>query len=314
VFPLDLLSAGEAFDDLIFSGLSHLPRPGEELKTDRFERTVGGGALITAIAASRLGLRVGVASALGTPAVDALEHERIDAVNLRRRHEPAALSVALSTSRDRSFVTFNGVNALLESRLLRAIDDRSARHVHLALAPTRCGAWARLVSRLGRAGITSSWDFGWNPELRRDPDLSTLVAALDIVFLNESEARLYSGARTDGGAVTWWRRRARVTVIKRGRHGALCLTANGTTEAPGIRSRAVETTGAGDAFDAGFLCGLLDGAPSDACLRLGNAMGSLSTLAAGGIAGLPSRTEGQRLVARLLGRGARPTRARRRTG
>jgi len=62
--PLDLLTVGEAFQDLIFVGLPHMPKHGEELKTARFVSTVGGGALITATAAARLGVRTAVVSAL----------------------------------------------------------------------------------------------------------------------------------------------------------------------------------------------------------------------------------------------------------
>ncbi|MGH9382882.1 MAG: hypothetical protein ACRD2N_01110 [Vicinamibacterales bacterium] len=53
-----LLCAGESFDDLIFVGLKRLPGPGEEIKTDHFVATVGGGVVITAVAAARLGLHV----------------------------------------------------------------------------------------------------------------------------------------------------------------------------------------------------------------------------------------------------------------
>ena len=62
---IDLLTVGEAFEDLIFLGLERLPRVGEEVKTSAFVQTVGGGAVITGIAAARLGLPTGLVSALG---------------------------------------------------------------------------------------------------------------------------------------------------------------------------------------------------------------------------------------------------------
>ncbi|MGH7394804.1 MAG: carbohydrate kinase family protein, partial [Candidatus Methylomirabilales bacterium] len=62
-FPL--VCAGEAFEDLVFFGLPRVPAPGEELKTSSVLRTVGGGALITAVAAARLGTRTRVVSGLG---------------------------------------------------------------------------------------------------------------------------------------------------------------------------------------------------------------------------------------------------------
>src|SRR5881275_194151 len=113
---IELLTVGEAFEDLIFVGLPHLPRPGEELKTGRFVATIGGGAVITATAASRLGLRTAVISGLSRQAIRELRRERVTAINVRRPSEPHAVTVALSTMRDRSFVTFNGVNARLQPR------------------------------------------------------------------------------------------------------------------------------------------------------------------------------------------------------
>ncbi len=105
-----LLCAGEAFEDLIFVGLERLPEPGEEVKTDRFTATIGGGAVITAVKAARLGMRTQLISALGPAAVTRLKKERVAVTNLLKPGEPHAITAALSTGDDRAFVTFNGVN------------------------------------------------------------------------------------------------------------------------------------------------------------------------------------------------------------
>jgi sugar/nucleoside kinase (ribokinase family) len=272
---LDLLTVGEAFQDLIFVGLPHLPRRGEELRVRQFVATVGGGAVITATAAARLGLRTLVVSALSAEAAVALRRDRVQVVNLKRVSEPHAVSVSLSTTSDRSFVTFNGVNDRLEGRLPAAIARHPARHVHLAFAPRDCGRWTRIVNRLRARGVTTSWDFGWNPRLRTAAGFSALIEAADLVFLNEAEAALYARAH----------RRARNTVIKLGPRGSRW----GTVSAPAPRVRAVDTTGAGDAFNGGFLFAWLGGRPARECLRLGNFVGAQSTLAAGGVDALPTR-------------------------
>ena len=69
----------------------------------------------------RLGIRTAIASALSAAAVTRLRRERVRVHNLKRAGEAHAISAALSTGTDRSFVTFNGVNAVLEPRLLRAL-------------------------------------------------------------------------------------------------------------------------------------------------------------------------------------------------
>jgi sugar/nucleoside kinase (ribokinase family) len=299
---IDLLTAGEAFQDLIFVGLPHMPRAGEELRIAQFVSTIGGGAVITAIAAARLGLRTTIVSALSLAAVRALRADSVRAVKLKRPGEAHAVSVALSTTRERSFVTFNGVNDRLETRLPAAIARQRARHVHLAFAPSNLARWTRIVQRLRAGGTSTSWDFGWNPPLRDAAGFDALVATADFIFVNEAEAALYARARGRDAALRFWRRAARNTILKLGPRGSRWII--GTRQArlsggvartlptsdlsvPAPRVKAVDTTGAGDAFNGGFLFAWLGGATREECLRIGNFVGAKSTLAAGGIAGLP---------------------------
>ena len=287
---IDLLTVGEAFQDLIFVGLPHMPRSGEEVRTQRFVSTIGGGALITATAASRLGLRTSIISALSDEASRALRREGVRVVNLKRRSEAHAVTVSLSTTTDRSFVTFDGVNPELETRLPAAIARHPARHVHLAFAPRHCARWTGIVERLRATGITTSWDFGWSPALPVAAGFRRLIGSADFVFVNEAEAILYGRARRTATALAFWRRAARNTIIKLGPRGSRWIAAGPKPldiTAPPPRIRVVDTTGAGDAFDGGFITAWLDGQPPRECLRLGNFVGAQSATAAGGLAGLP---------------------------
>ena len=286
---VDLVTVGEAFEDLVFLGLARLPRPGEEIKTDRFLQTPGGGAVITAVAASRLGTCCRIVSGLGEGAAALLRHEGVEVHNLRREHEPHAITAALSTRRDRSFVTFNGVNDRLEPRFGAAVRREHARHLHFAFYPRDCRRWERAVVAARRRGISTSWDFGWNEGLVRDPGFPGLVAALDYVFVNELEAPFYARRRSLERAIDHWREHARNTVIKLGRRGSRWVSPSIDVSAPAPAVAVVDTTGAGDAFDGGFLDALLRGAGPAACLRAGNRVGAASTRAPGGIAGLPAR-------------------------
>jgi ribokinase len=276
----DLITVGETFEDLIFVGLPHLPRAGEELKGGRFVATVGGGAAITAVAAARLGSRVATVSALSAGAAARLGRERVSIANFRRGAEPPALTVALSTSRDRSFVTFNGVNARLQPRLAAALAATRwrAAHVHFAFSPERCAAWTRIVARLRGRGITTSWDFGWDESLPRRDGFPQLIAATDFVFMNEREFALYRRAA----------RRARTAIVKLGSRGSRWIARGIRVRAAAPRVRAIDTTGAGDAFNGGFLVALIAGRPPSECLELGNFVGAQSTRAPGGIDALPT--------------------------
>lgn len=278
-----LLCVGEAFDDLIFLDLDRLPRAGEEIRTSRFVSTVGGGAVITAVAASRLGLRSRVISALGPQAVARLRAEHVGVVNLIRPGERAAVSASLSTPHDRSFVTFNGVNHHLDARLFAMRRRIRAPFVHFAFPPRDCARWATVVSALRAKGTVTSWDFGWNDGLVRDRGFKRLLASLDFVFANEPEAKLYTRTRTLVAAIDVWRGLALTTVIKLGGRGSRWIAGGQDLFVPVRRRKAVDTTGAGDAFNGGFLFALSQGLPARECLRVANASGSAATQRAGGL-------------------------------
>jgi len=280
---MKLLCAGEAFEDLVFFALDRLPDLGEEVKTDHFTATVGGGAVITAVQAARLGMKSAVLSALGDAAVARLKRERVSVTNLRKASEPHAITAALSTDDDRAFVTFNGVNAKLESRIATALSKAAADHIHLCFYPHDCAQWTRIVTRLRKRGITTSWDFGWNEPLTGDRGLTDLIDALDFVFVNEVEARLYTGEATLEAAIPHWRRRQAITIIKQGDRGATWIAPDRDIHFPAPRVKVVDTTGAGDAFNAGFLVAWMRGKSPAQCLAEGNKAGAASTQRAGGI-------------------------------
>ncbi len=282
---VDLVSAGESFEDLVFHGLSRLPRPGEELRPSGFLRTSGGGTIITAVTAARMGCRVQVVSALADEAVGRLRAERIVTYNMKAAGEPHAVTVALSTRSDRAFVTVDGVNAQLEARLLAVFARRlpSARHLHLALGPHDLRAWLGILQRCRAAGITTSWDFGWHEPLPRRRGCRALLAALDWVFVNEREAVHYARASALAPAVARWHELTARTVIKLGRRGAMLLADGRIVRHPARRVRVVDTTGAGDAFNGGFLAALLAGRDPHACLAAGVRAGTASVTRAGGL-------------------------------
>ncbi len=280
---MTLVCAGEAFEDLIFVGLDHLPELGEEIKTDQFTATVGGGAVITSVKAARLGMRTHLISALSDAAVTRLKKERVTITNLRNKHEPHAITAALSTGHDRAFVTYNGVNARLEKRLTRIIPKVKTSHLHLCFYPHDCHQWTAIVSRLRNRGITTSWDFGWNEPLTDDRGLTGLIDALDFVFVNEHEARLYAGEATLEGSIPRWRERHAITIIKLGEAGAVWLAPNRDIHVPAPSVKVVDTTGAGDSFNAGFVVAWMNGKSPEQCLTAGNKAGAASTRHAGGL-------------------------------
>ncbi len=267
---MTLLCAGEAFEDLVFYALDRLPDLGEEVKTDHFTATVGGGAVVTAIHAARLGLKSGVISALGDAAVARLRRDRVSVTNLRKPTEPHAITAAMATDDDRAFVTFNGVNAKLEARIATALPKTKAEHVHLCFYPHDCAQWTRILMRLRKRGVTTSWDVGWSEPLKGDRGLAGLIDALDFVLISELGARLAAGAATLEAAIPHWRGRQAITIIKQGEKGAMWIAPDREIHFPAPRGKVVDSASASDAFNAGFLVAWLRGQSPAQCLAAGN--------------------------------------------
>jgi sugar/nucleoside kinase (ribokinase family) len=293
---LDAIMAGEIYIDLIMSGFSFWPRPGQEAVASFFHRAIGGGAAITGCGMARLGARVGVFSAAGEDTgawvVAQLARCGVDASALIFDPvEPTAFTVAATTPEDRAFLTYPGANRCSPAALAAAAAQRRfsrARHVHIASGPD-LDRFPELLRSIRRNGCTISLDVGWHEEWLRDPRSLAGLRAVDMFFPNEVEARTMTGESDPVLALKRFAEAGLTRVIlKRGACGAAMLWDGEVTFAKPLVVTPVDTTGAGDCFDAGFLHAWLMGAPPSLCLQTANICGALSTEAYGGIAGFPA--------------------------
>ena len=303
-----LIAAGEFFFDLIFYKLERLPRMGEELVTPNFSLALGGGAATTAIVAARLGRRVELATILGDTsldeyAIDELKNQKVTADLIKREpHAMGAITVAVSLPKDRFFLTYPGANVFLEKYLLSSTARKklaAGAHVHFALTPREWRPYADLVQHLKKRGISTSWDLGWHPEAVRRPGFRECYAALDIVFLNRIEALKFANEKSVDKAIRKLAMPGQVVVVKLGADGAMALGPAGLLRSKGLAVKSVDTTGAGDAFNGGFLHAWLDSADLKDCLRVGNVCGALSTTKPGGSAAAPNQTQLARFLRKL---------------
>ncbi len=296
-----LICAGEFFLDLIFHGLEDLPTLGQELKTDNFAFSLGGGAAITAAAAARLEQETGLLTAWGDSALDQAARDNLSSFGVdalgSKVHEglTSGLTVAVSTTADRYFLTCPGANRFVEDLILSpdAFEVLSrADHVHLALTPTNWAPFRLLSKELQARDATVSWDLGWDPEAAESSDFRRICKELDVLFLNEMEALRYTNSETVQLALERFSSSRNVVVIKRGARGVIASESGAASvEAAGLEVEVVDTTGAGDAFNGGFLQAWMKQRPLKDCLRAGNICGGLSTRQPGGVASLPSREE-----------------------
>jgi len=289
----DLLLMGEAFEALIFNQLSEIPGPDEEIETNRIARAPGGGVIITAVAAARLGLDACVVSALSPLTRKALLREGIAYRNLLRAGEEPALTVSLSTTKERRSVAYCGINDILEDRLLQETVPGKvrARHVYGAFFPRDCQKWLEPLSALRKATVGLSWDFGWNPGFRNDGAFLELVSALDVVFFDEEGALLYSNKETLDEALAFWREHTVNTVIRRGTEGCHWTGRDGVGSCPGEDIDVGESTEAGDTFNGGFLYARISGLDVQKSVMFATRVAALSARPPGGMDSIPYREE-----------------------
>ena len=297
-----LIAAGEFFHDLIFFDLKSLPAMGEELKTDSFRLTFGGGAAITAAAASQLGRATEIVTVWGDSPLDKDVRQHLSKLGVAAscsaviQGSRAGLTVSVSTRDDRYFLTHPGANSHVESHLLKPETLSAAAcgdHLHFALAPTRWAPFQDLVVQLKKESVTTSWDLGWDPRAASGQAFERLRATLDVLFLNQMEAIRYTASADLQGALQALSRQQNTVVVKLGSQGAVACRGQEQIWAEPVPVDALETTGAGDAFNGGFLHYWMKGSPLADCLLAGNICGAASTRAPGGIESLPSKEEFQ---------------------
>jgi sugar/nucleoside kinase (ribokinase family) len=293
-----LVVFGEFFRDLVFYDLPSAPRMGEEVKTASIARFPGGGLATTALVTASLGTPTKVITRVGRDALTSPEWQTLVRSGISTEccefdpRLPTAITVSAAFDGDRMMITHDAVNEKLERLFERSSVQkqmRTARHVHLACAMSPPQLWMRSIQRLRKSGLTFSADVGWNPEVLNSSRLPSLLREFEFVFPNELEARAMTGEKTVERAAKKLARWVRVPVVKLGADGSLAVRNGKILRELSIRVRSVDATGAGDAFNGGFLHGYLAGWTLEECLRAGNICGALATTGAGGSCALPTQ-------------------------
>jgi sugar/nucleoside kinase (ribokinase family) len=301
VEAFDVLVLGDANPDLILRGgdLGAVADQREAVVEEAL-LTVGGSGAIFACGAARLGLRVALAGVVGDDLFgrymrDELGSRGVDVGGLvLRQGRPTGVSVVLARSSDRGTYTAPGTIAELRAEDIDRPLLEAARHVHVAsfflqdaLRPELAG----LLDAARSAGATTSLDPNWDPSEAWDGDLLDVLERVDVFLPNAAEATRVAGTDDLEAAVRGLAASARTVGVKLGVEGGIAATGEELIRAPGQGGDVVDTIGAGDSFDAGFVYGVVRGWSSERSLALANACGGLSCRAAGGVDGQPTLEE-----------------------
>jgi len=306
----DLLVIGDVNPDVILHGAPAALAYGQaEQLAEAGALTVGGSAAITACAAARLGLRTAIAGIVGDDPggrfmIDELARRGVDVGAVAVREDlTTGLTVAFARGDDRAIITYPGCIAALDAGMIDAALVGAARHVHASsffLQPRLAPGLRGLFAAARSSGAGTSLDLNWDPAGTWDGGLADVLPAVDVLFVNAAEAAAVSGATDPAEAATVLAARGPAPVIKLGAAGALahdgCRLVHVTAPAVDV----ADTVGAGDSFDAGFLCARLQGWDVSRSLALGVACGSLSARRPGGVEGQPTLAEALTVIDGLL--------------
>ena len=312
----DLYVIGDVNPDILVIDDDAMPEFGQvEKLVSTIRLTVGGSSSITACGAARLGLKVahgGIVGDdnLGRAIIDMLAEHGVDTSTITVDTAiPTGATVILGKGDHRALLTATGTIDRLRAEDVPRETLRHIRHIHAgstAIQPKLRPGLPALFNDARQVGVTSSFDTNWDPDRRWD-GIDPMLAATDIFLPNEREAALISGvmdpleaahaliARADAAG-----RPAEVgpltVAVKLGADGALAVRGDEALRVPTDPVKPVDSTGAGDAFDAGFIYGFLDGRPLAETLALAVACGSLSTRAIGGVDGQATLEEAEALL------------------
>ncbi len=286
----DIIVAGEINPDLVLTG-NVIPAFGQAEKlVNSASFSIGSSSAIFACGAARLGLKVGFIGICGD---DLFGHFMLDEMARRQvdttpvivdASVQTGMSVILSAPEDRAILTH--VGSMDRLRAGQVTDDllSRSRHLHVASYFLQTALQPGLPDLFRRAhalGLTTSLDPNWDPsgEWRGFDELLPFV---DVFLPNENEALALTGSPDNEQALNLLVQKCPWVAIKLGPRGAIAGRGSETANSPALKVNVVDTTGAGDSFDGGFLYGFLHSWSLERSLKLGAACGSLSTRKAGG--------------------------------
>lgn len=293
----DVFVYGDINVDVLVPNTDTLPPGGEEWDVPVMETMPGGGAALFAMGLAKLNLHPVFQGTLGGDCfghylLDCMKSVGVDTELLEVSPEKkTGISISFTNEKDRSFLTFRGTNAELDFGQLPMEQVRRARHIHVTgySGSKTHDQYLTLLKKLKKeTDVTVSFDLGWDDSGEWNPAIRELFPYIDVLFMNETECIHYGRTKTAKEAAIEFAGFGPLTVIKLGKKGSLAVKDGQVYHKEGFKVSVVDTTGAGDSFNAGFLYGFLKGAGVEESLCFGNGCGALSCTGLGGNTAFPT--------------------------
>lgn len=291
------LVAGDINVDLIFKGIQAPPAMGQELFVSDMDFCLGGSAANTACALGKLGASVGLWSQVA--------QDEFGALLLRFLHESgvhlgyikqvpqkkSGISIGMTNHQDRAFLSYHGTNLDLDFRELPTEELMYHTFLHLSGFnwERNSGGYLDLLQRAKGIGIITSLDLGWTDFDRFRTVVLELLPWVDYFFPNEMEAMALTNAANLSEALHQLATYTSVPVITLGSKGAMAVWQGQDYFQPSFKVQSVDSVGAGDAFNAGFLWAVGQGFSLPEALKIACASGALTTTGPGGGAAAPTK-------------------------
>ncbi|MBC8171199.1 MAG: carbohydrate kinase family protein [Anaerolineae bacterium] len=293
-----VLVAGELNVDLVLAGLPSLPILGRELIGTDFSFVLGSSSAITAARLAALGADVDFIGFIGNDnfgdfVLRELKRYGVGVDLIQQVAINTGVTIALTYSHDRALLTYPGTIATYEGHNITPALLSRYSHLHVGSFFLQTGLQAALPNLFQMAheqGLTTSLDIGWDPleQWSTNPYLAPTLARTDYFFPNEAETAALIG--TEDRIASLAAQVKTLLLVKRGAKGATAYNRHGEViNIPALPAQVIDTTGAGDAFNAGFLYAhRIEGAKVEDALRFAVACGAQAVTQVGGATGAPT--------------------------
>jgi sugar/nucleoside kinase (ribokinase family) len=280
----DVVVAGDYYFDLVFTGLPGMPELGTEIFGTGFNLTPGG-AYNTVITLHKLGLKTGWFCDFGNDhfsdyVLRTSSKNNLDQSLFQRHNEPVRrVTASISFPEDRAFVSYaddpqTSIFQLDKETYQSIFSENSCDW--LLMGMNFSSNAHQLVDVIHHANGKVMMDCAHTNKTIKDADVQAIFRKIDLLVMNLAEAQHLTDRESSEDALHALSDFCPCCVIKMGEKGAIAIRDGKISTAPAVKVNVVDTTGAGDSFNAGLLLGLIEDVPFQKCLQYGAVCGSLS--------------------------------------